>query len=108
MSVGGLGTIVIWEYARAHNIPLPDSKTIISLLPVVSITPQDGYVDENTPVWQYGRSKGLDGEELRKKVDEHRKSGHAQIDSYLEQGLITPEKAAEGKKRWDQKHGYHS
>ena len=97
---------MFYEYARAHGAPLPDSKEVVySILPIASFS-KDDYYDSNTFVWQYGRRQGLEGEELRKKVDDHRRAGHAEIDDNLEKGRLTPDEAEKGKKDWDRKHGY--
>lgn len=103
-----LGSVVLYEYARAHGAPFPDSGEIIGrILPIASISEDgDEYYDTDTFVWRYGREKGFEGEELRKKVDEHRKTGHGQIDRDIEDGRMTPEEAERAKRRWDEKHGY--
>lgn len=102
-----LGGIVLYEYARAHGVPLPDSSEVISrILPIASISKDDEYHNTDTFVWRYGKDHGYEGEELREKVDEHRKAGHGQIDRDLEAGRLTPEEAERGRKSWDEKHGY--
>lgn len=107
MSIVGLGGIVLYEYVRAHGIPLPDSREVVGgILPVASISEEDEYNNTDTFVWRYGREQGYDGERLRKKVDEHRKAGHGQIDRDLEAGRLTPEEAEKGRRNWDKKHGY--
>lgn len=102
-----LGGIVLYEYARAHGAPFTDSLDIIhGVLPAASISPDDEYFDTDTSVWRHGKDEGLEGEELRKKVDEHRKAGHGVYDKYLEAGMMTPEEAGKARRDWDKKHGY--
>ena len=58
LSVVGLGTIAIYEYARAKGMPLPDSGVLISgILPVRSFTPDNKSSSEVSELDQSGTEK---------------------------------------------------
>lgn len=41
MSTLGLTLLTSWEYLRSQGVPLPDSREIVGLMPITSISPPD-------------------------------------------------------------------